>query len=554
MSFPIQKEQIYTMSIRNSLVFAVLVTQIVYLLPSVQCKSDRDILMVSDEGNAYDVGKEQTDGTLLSLKETHVPMLRSVEGQADNGNLGATSSDISSIKKGVAMQWVSLKEIAENPRQAFESWLFGRGGDAYKSNGEYEERFGVWMENLEYIVEYNREHDSHWLGLNRFADQRFEDWREGMSFGLLPNAVAVSEKNKNNARSQGVFRYENAEDIPESMDWREKKAVGEVKNQMMCGSCWAFSTTGAIEGINAITTGKLVSLSEQMLIDCDTSKDHGCHGGLMDFAFDFVVANGGIDTEESYPYKAEEGVCDVNRRDRHVVTIDGHEDVPMNDEVSLLKAVSNQPVSAAIEADQRAFQLYVGGVFDADCGTQLNHGVLVVGYGNEFNGTVDMPYWTIKNSWGPEWGDAGYIKIKRNTENVEGQCGVAMQASYPIKNGPNPPEPPPAPPAPPPEPPAPQPVDCDGTVACPPETTCCCMKDYFGFCFTWACCPLPEATCCEDKIHCCPKDLPVCELETGSCTKGPGYSSESVPLVEKISAQRKERGFWGPFRPTVAVV
>jgi KDEL-tailed cysteine endopeptidase len=126
----------------------------------------------------------------------------------------------------------------------------------------------------------------------------------------------------------------------------------QVKNQLLCGSCWAFSTTGAVEGASAIATGNLTSLSEQMLVDCDRERDNGCHGGLMDFAFEFIIKNGGIDTEEDYPYTAEEGTCQDNKMRRHVVTIDDYQDVPPNDEHALLKAVANQPVSVAIEADQ----------------------------------------------------------------------------------------------------------------------------------------------------------------------------------------------------------
>jgi len=332
--------------------------------------------------------------------------------------------------------------------------------------------------------------------------------------------------------------------------------VAEVKNQQMCGACWAFSATGAIEGINAIVTGKLLSASEQELVDCDTAMDHGCHGGLMDYAFDFVVNNGGIDTEADYPYSGEDGQCEPNRLGRHVITIDGFEDVPANDEAALLKAVANQPVSVAIEADQRAFQLYVGGVFDDEaCGTALNHGVLAVGYGVHANGTHEVPYWLIKNSWGPEWGDGGYIRLRRGVAAQEGQCGVAMQASYPIKKGPNPPEPPPAPPAPPPAPPGPQPVDCDETVQCPPDSTCCCMRDFFGFCFTWACCPMPEATCCDDHEHCCPSDLPVCDVDQGTCSAGEGgVGGLTVPMRRKVPAERKERPWWGPFRPLRGII
>jgi KDEL-tailed cysteine endopeptidase len=405
---------------------------------------------------------------------------------------------------------------------------------------------------------------SHWLGMGPLADLTHDEHRArhlGYRADLRPAADLRAARDK-------PFSHAGVE-APRAVDWRARGAVAGVKNQAMCGSCWAFSTTGAVEGINAIVTGELRALSEQELVDCDTSRDHGCHGGLMDFAFDFIVANGGIDTEEDYPYTStagEEGACDPARQGRRVVTIDGHEDVPANDERALTRAVAAQPVSVAIEADLRAFQLYAGGVFDdAACGTQLNHGVLLVGYGSERNDSGhDVPFWIVKNSWGAAWGDGGYIRLRRfhrgdgaggagGAGGGEGLCGVAMAASFPIKKGPNPPEPPPAPPAPPPPPPSPPPeppVDCDGTVTCPAGQTCCCMQEVFSFCITYACCPMPRATCCEDRDHCCPEDLPVCDVEGGRCTAGDEPGARWAPIASKVPATRAPRAsWWGPFRP-----
>ncbi|CBI21373.3 unnamed protein product, partial [Vitis vinifera] len=223
--------------------------------------------------------------------------------------------------------------------------------------------------------------------------------------------------------------------LPESVDWRETGAVNPVKDQRSCGSCWAFSTVAAVEGINQIVTGELISLSEQELVDCDTEYDMGCNGGLMDYAFDFIIKNGGLDTEKDYPYTGFDGECNLSGKSSKVVSIDGYEDVPPFDEKALQKAVAHQPVSVAVEAGGRALQLYVSGIFTGECGTALDHGIVAVGYGTE-NGT---DYWIVRNSWGSSWGENGYIRMERNMADAfSGKCGIAMEASYPIKNGENP--------------------------------------------------------------------------------------------------------------------
>jgi KDEL-tailed cysteine endopeptidase len=416
---------------------------------------------------------------------------------------------------------------------------------------ETEQRFSAWADNLRYIEEYNAKHSSHWLGLNGLADLTHEEYKHKYALGFRK---FQKTSNKLTSFSHGSL---DADNLPQEVDWRKQKAVAEVKNQQQCGSCWAFSTTGAVEGINAIVTGEVVSLSEQELVDCDTKQDHGCSGGLMDYAFEFITKKGGLHTEEDYPYTAMDGVC---QRDElmlagghRVVTIDGFEDVPPYDELALKKAVSKQPVAVAIEADQRSFQLYMGGVFDdKECGEQLDHGVLAVGYGVESaeeaaTDGVDAAhrnYWIIKNSWGGQWGDHGYIKIRMGRGKA-GLCGIAMQPSYPLKTSPNPPTPPPGPkpgPGPkPPTPPKPEPVQCDSYSECPPQTTCCCLSDIAGFCFSWGCCPMEKATCCADKEHCCPPDMPVCDTDEGRCLPKPGVNfGKSVPWATKVPATRKD--------------
>ena len=195
------------------------------------------------------------------------------------------------------------------------------------------------------------------------------------------------------------------------------------------GCCWAFSAVAAMEGITQLKTGKLISLAEQELVDCDTSgEDQGCEGGLMDDAFEFIIQNKGLATEANYPYKGVDGTCNKNKEASHAAQITGYEDVPANSENALLKAVANQPVSVAIDASGSAFQFYSSGVFTGDCGTELDHGVTAVGYGTASDGTK---FWLVKNSWGSSWGENGYIRMQRDVDANEGLCGIAMEASYP---------------------------------------------------------------------------------------------------------------------------
>lgn len=217
------------------------------------------------------------------------------------------------------------------------------------------------------------------------------------------------------------FPYTSNESVADSIDWVAKGAVTPFKNQQSCGSCWAFSTTGAIEGALFIASNQLVSLSEEELVQCDHNGDQGCQGGLMDNAFGWLAQNG-ICTENDYPYTSgsgNTGTC--SKHCSAAATLTGHVDVPSED--ALVTAVSKQPVSVAIEADKSVFQLYSGGVLDnAGCGTNLDHGVLAVGYG-----TDGKDYWKVKNSWGSGWGEQGYIRMARG----KNMCGIASEPSYP---------------------------------------------------------------------------------------------------------------------------
>jgi C1A family cysteine protease len=193
------------------------------------------------------------------------------------------------------------------------------------------------------------------------------------------------------------------------------------------GSCWAFSTTGSTEGAHAIKTGKLLSFSEEQLVQCSASfGNDGCNGGLMDYGFEYIIKNG-ICSETSYPYTSGTGTTGTCTKTCTPIKkiLSSYKDIPEGNENAIMKAIQLGPVSIAIEADTDAFQFYSGGVFNnTGCGTNLDHGVLIVGYGSAAN----VPYWIVKNSWGATWGEAGYIRMIRN----ENMCGLANSASYPI--------------------------------------------------------------------------------------------------------------------------
>jgi len=229
--------------------------------------------------------------------------------------------------------------------------------------------------------------------------------------------------------------YENTFDefdveVPDSVNWVEKDVVTKVKDQGQCGSCYAFSATGSMESIYAIKNNHLRNISEQEIVDCSGAEgNQGCFGGFMNQVFQYVIDNNGICSEQEYPYDANQDQC--NDQCQNVVQISSYQNVTQNNETILMNAVAQQPVSVAIQANLPSFQFYSRGIYnDSQCSGELDHGVLVVGYGEDDN---NVSYWLIKNSWGPNWGDNGYIRMLRNmTNNTSGMCGIAMEPSIPI--------------------------------------------------------------------------------------------------------------------------
>uniref|UniRef100_A0A0N5A202 Cathepsin L-like n=1 Tax=Parastrongyloides trichosuri TaxID=131310 RepID=A0A0N5A202_PARTI len=316
-------------------------------------------------------------------------------------------------------------------KQGLEDWQLYKQlhNKRYPYEKTENERMFAFLSNQQRVREHNKRYlngeVSFEIEMNHLADLPFEEYRRLNGFKMPTKKGLLGAVKSNASRWLPPLNTQ----VPDSLDWREKGYVTEVKNQKSCGSCYSFSATGALEGQHKRVTGDLVSLSEQNIVDCSTKYgNNGCNGGLMDYVFEYIKENKGVDTEEAYPYKGKEGKCHFTKSAIGATDI-GYVDLPEGDEEALKVALATQgPISVAIDAGHTSFQMYKKGIYyEPKCSPEnLDHGVLLVGYGTC---PEHGDYWIVKNSWGTTWGEEGYIRMARNKEN---HCGIATKASYPL--------------------------------------------------------------------------------------------------------------------------
>lgn len=320
----------------------------------------------------------------------------------------------------------NVNSLVSSPYPSFQEWqaLYSK---EYLSATERDYRESMYDRNIRKIARHNAKANTWTMAVNQFADMPKAEFARLYLNGAggYNNATHLRQKNYNWTLLNGNYSA-----LPVSVDWTTKGAVTPVKDQGQCGSCWSFSATGALEGAWFVKRNALTNLSEQQLVDCSTAEgNQGCNGGLMDYAFQYVVANG-LTTEAAYPYTATGPNACKAKGHPVAVKVSGFTDVPTNSQLALMTAVVQQPVAVAIEADENAFQFYSSGVLTKPCGTNLDHGVLLVGYGSQ--GGLD--YYKVKNSWGASWGQGGYVLLGRGPtyNGKQGQCGIQMDPSYPV--------------------------------------------------------------------------------------------------------------------------
>ncbi|XP_074076768.1 procathepsin L-like [Macrotis lagotis] len=274
----------------------------------------------------------------------------------------------------------------------------------------------IELHNLEYSMGMH----TYMMDMNQFGDMTNDEFSEKI----------LGYKSPEKSSGTVTCMNPNLGNVPKAVDWREHGYVTPVKDQGPRGSCWAFSATGALEGQYFRKTGKLISMSEQNLMDCSWTYDNfGCFGGWPSNAFQYVKDNKGIDSEDFYPYTAENDECQYEKEITDL-SVTGIVTIPARNEKALQKAVASVgPISVAIRADLYSFCFYSSGIYyDELCSESLNHAVLAVGYGFDEALEENNKYWIVKNSWGESWGNKGYIYMAKDCNN---HCGIASEAAYP---------------------------------------------------------------------------------------------------------------------------
>lgn len=334
--------------------------------------------------------------------------------------------------KSTPVMAVFIMVAAHGTETNDEAWTEFKAKYGKVYNGDEEQhRYEIFSNNFVFIETENTKGYTYKLGVGPFADLELQEFARTFTGYQKPENIGVP--------LIGTHEWD-SEELPSEVDWVRAGAVSPVKDQGSCGSCWAFSTTGSLESAFQIARGQLVSLSEQQQVDCDHAINRGCSGGSMDGALRWSQSHD-LCTEESYPYEAQNKTC---RSKGCTVAIpkgavSGVKDVALipllipASEKNMQSAVAQQPVSVAVAAGNDQFQHYSSGVLTGQCGSRTppkpDHGVLVVGYGNDPDAG---DYWKIKNSWGEGYGESGFLRIQRGGAGRYGLCGVLMNPVYPV--------------------------------------------------------------------------------------------------------------------------
>jgi C1A family cysteine protease len=286
---------------------------------------------------------------------------------------------------------------------------------SYTSESEYQMRLNIFSENVRRIEEINSQETNFQLGINQFSDMTNSEYRQMLGYRKASNVEEVESVDMSIPRAA-------------SIDWTAKGAVNKVQNQGSCGSCWAFGTIGAVEGAHFVKHKQLLKFAEQELVDCCHDQCAGCNGGFQNNAINWLSKHK-LCLESDYTYTARDGTCQESKCANRSIEVSSYK-ILSKSAAGLESGLNQAPVSVTVDAGSFAFQQYSSGVLDSSsCGTQLNHAVLGTGYGHDSK--LDVDYFTIRNSWGPSWGENGYIRVKK-TSGSKGLCGIYMDNSYAI--------------------------------------------------------------------------------------------------------------------------